>query len=78
MTTRKAAASLLYSTGPSINWARALRSFIDEGMAALCVRQRQRAPIVIAQLPDLTARLLSRGRMIRGARVTFRNQEMQT
>jgi hypothetical protein len=37
MTTRKAPASLQYSTGPSINWARALRSFIEQGMAALCV-----------------------------------------
>jgi hypothetical protein len=31
-----------------------------------------------AQPPDLTARPLSRGRIIRGARVTFRNQELQT
>jgi hypothetical protein len=62
MTIRKAAASLLCSTRPSINWERALRSFIDEGMAALRIRQWQRVPIVVAKPLDLTARPFSRGR----------------
>jgi hypothetical protein len=56
MTTRKAPPSLLYPNGPSIGWARALRTFIDEGMAALCVRQWQRAPITVARPLEITAR----------------------
>jgi hypothetical protein len=56
MTTRKAAPSLLYSNGPSIDWARAMRSFIDEGMAALCMHQWQPAPITVAKPLDLPAR----------------------
>ena len=55
MTTRKAAPSLLYSNGPSINWVRSVRSFIDEGMAALCMRQWQRVPITVAKPLDLPA-----------------------
>jgi hypothetical protein len=72
MTTRKAAASHLYSTGPSINWARALRSFIEQGMAALCVRQWQRAPIPIANPLGRTASAVARGRTIREAGVNSR------
>ena len=49
MTNRKATPSLLYSAASSIGWVRTLSSFIDEGMAALCVRQWQRAPVVVAQ-----------------------------
>ncbi len=49
MTNRKATPSLLYSTESSIGWVRTLSSFIDEGMAALCMRQWQRAPVVVSQ-----------------------------
>jgi len=49
MTNRKAIPSLLYSTASSIGWVRTLSSFIDEGMAALCMRQWQRAPLTVAQ-----------------------------
>lgn len=49
MTNRKAAPSLLYSNASTIGWVRTLRAFIDEGMAAFCVRQWQRAPATVAQ-----------------------------
>jgi hypothetical protein len=49
MTNRKATPSLLYSTASSIGWVRTLSSFIDEGMAALCVRQWQRVPAKVVQ-----------------------------
>jgi len=47
MAIRKVTPLLLYSNGPSVGWARALSSLIDEGMAALCMRQWQRAPITV-------------------------------
>ena len=54
MTTRKAAASLLYSTGPSINWAQAMRSFIEQyvGLSLTCVSllglvRQQRTPYAV-------------------------------
>ena len=49
MTNRKATPSLLYSNASTIGWVRTLSSFIDEGMAALCMRQWQRAPLTLAQ-----------------------------
>ena len=55
MTTRQAAPSFRYSNGPSIDWAWAMRSFIDECMATLCICQWQRAPITCAKPIDLTA-----------------------
>jgi len=48
MTTLKAALSRLYWNGPSTEWAHALRSFVDEGLAALCIRHWQRVPITVA------------------------------
>ena len=48
MTQRKAAPSLLYSNASSIGWVRTLSSFIDEGVAALCMRQWQSAPVRVA------------------------------
>jgi hypothetical protein len=49
MTQRKPAPSLLYSSVPSTGWVRTLSSFIDEGVAALCMRQWQSVPVRIAQ-----------------------------
>jgi len=49
MTHRKATPSLLYSSASSIGWVRTLNAFIDEGMAALCMQQWQRAPVRVAQ-----------------------------
>jgi len=49
MTQRKAAPSLIYSSASSIGWVRTLTSFIDEGVAALCMRQWQSAPVRVAQ-----------------------------
>jgi hypothetical protein len=49
MTHRKATPSLLYSNASSIGWVRTLGSFIDDGMAALCMRQWQRAPLAGAR-----------------------------
>ncbi len=49
MTQRKATPSLLYSNASSIGWVRTLSAFIDEGMAALCMQQWQRAPATVAQ-----------------------------
>jgi hypothetical protein len=48
MTTRRTAPLRLYWNGLSPEWARTLRSFVDEAMAALCMRQWQRAPIPVA------------------------------
>lgn len=48
MTNRKATPSLLYSASP-IGWVRKLNSFVDEGMAALCVRHWQRASLTLVQ-----------------------------
>ena len=53
MTNRKTTLSLLYTNSCSTGWVRTLRSFIDEGMAALCMQQWQRAPIPVAQRPQL-------------------------
>jgi hypothetical protein len=47
MAIRKTTLSLLYTSPLSTGWTRALRSFIDEGVAALCIRQWQRAPIAL-------------------------------
>ncbi len=52
MTTRKAIPSLLYTNSRSIGWVRTLSAFIDEGMAALCMRQWQRALIPVVQRPN--------------------------
>ncbi len=49
MTNRKATPSLLYPNASTIGWVRTLSAFIDEGMAALCMRQWQRAPATVAQ-----------------------------
>jgi hypothetical protein len=56
MSTRKATPSLLYTNSRSSSWVRTLASFIDEGMAALCMRQWQRAPIPVMQKPNPLAR----------------------
>jgi len=61
MTNRKATPSLLYSNASSIGWVRTLSAFIDEGVAALCIRQWQRAPVpltqpVVAAVPRRRAR----------------------
>jgi hypothetical protein len=48
MTNRKATPSLLYCAS-SVSWVRTLSSFIDEGVAALCMRQWQRAPLTVTQ-----------------------------
>jgi hypothetical protein len=56
MTTRKPSPSLLYTNSLSSGWVRTLASFIDEGMAALCMRQWQRAPIPLTPRPDFSAR----------------------
>ncbi len=45
MTTRKATLALVYTNSGSTGWVRTLSSFIDEGMAALCMRQWQRVPV---------------------------------
>ncbi len=45
MTNRKATLSLLYTNSSSASWVRTLSEFIDEGMAALCMRQWQRVPV---------------------------------
>jgi len=49
MTNRKATPLLLYSNASSIGWVRTLRSFIDEGLAAVCMQQWQRAPLTCAR-----------------------------
>jgi hypothetical protein len=56
MTTRKPTPSLLYTNSRSKGWVRTLASFIDEGMAALCRQQWQRAPIPVAYKLDTQAR----------------------
>ena len=52
MATRKAASMRLYWNGASTEWARTLRSFADEAMTALCIRQWQRASITVAIVAD--------------------------
>jgi hypothetical protein len=42
MTNRKPLPTLLYTNSRSIGWVRRLSLFIDEGVAALCMRQWQR------------------------------------
>ena len=51
MIQRKAppAASLLYAAPPAADWVRTLTQFIDDSLAVLCVRQWQRATIVVPQ-----------------------------
>jgi hypothetical protein len=49
MTTRKATPSLLYPNTRSSDWVRVLSSFIDEGLAALCMRQWQQVPVIVVQ-----------------------------
>jgi hypothetical protein len=56
MTNRKSTPSLLYSTASSIGWVRTLSSFIDEGMATLCMQQWQRAPLAQPLLVALPRR----------------------
>jgi len=50
-TQRKAqsASPLLYSGSQAVDWVRTLTQFIDESLAALAVRQWQRAPITVAR-----------------------------
>jgi hypothetical protein len=50
-TQRKAqsASPLLYSGSQAVDWVRTLTQFIDESLAALAVRQWQRAPITVMQ-----------------------------
>ena len=54
MAIRRAPPNLLYSSTVSTSWPRALRSVIEEGLAALCVRQWQRVPVTIAQQGSAT------------------------
>jgi hypothetical protein len=49
MTSRKPQPALLYTSALAQGWTRALTSFIDDGLAALCKRQWQQAPLVISR-----------------------------
>ena len=49
MTSRKSQPALLYTSALAQGWSRALTACIDDGLAALCKRQWQQAPLVISR-----------------------------
>lgn len=61
MAIRKTTLPLLYTESLSAGWVRTLRSCVDEGVAALCIRKWQRVPITVsAQGPKPQAQGLQR------------------